>query len=120
MKVSDIMISPVVVTQPGVKISSLKKMLSRKQINAIPVIGESESISGIISTSNIISCQDEDTSVDKLMTDFVHVVMPTNRVKDAARIMAKHNVHHLIVMEDGKVVGMLSSMDIIKVYAESE
>ena len=52
------------------------------------------------------------------MSDFVHVLLPNNRVKDAAKIMVKHGVHHLVVMEDGKVMGMLSSMDVMKVYAE--
>ena len=121
MQVADIMISPVVFTQKKVTVASLKKMLSRKQINAVPVIDEeNESISGIISTSNIIACSDESITVGELMSDFVHVVMPTNRVKDAARTMVKHGVHHLVVMGEGKVVGMLSSMDIMKVYAEVE
>ncbi len=120
MKVADIMNSPVVFTQPKVKVSSLKKMLSRKHINAVPVIDEDESIKGIISTSNIISCQDESLPTESLMSECIHVVMPSNRVKDAARIMVKHGVHHLVVMEVGKVVGTLSSMDIIKVYAEMD
>ncbi|MFT6281955.1 MAG: CBS domain-containing protein [Salibacteraceae bacterium] len=52
------------------------------------------------------------------MTDRVHIVLKNNRVKDAARIMSKNDVHHLVVMEDGNVVGMLSAMDIVKVYRE--
>jgi CBS domain-containing protein len=45
--------------------------------------------------------------------------LKNNRVKDAAKTMVKHNIHHMIVMEDGKVIGMVSSMDIIKVYSET-
>ena len=52
------------------------------------------------------------------MSDRVHIVLRNNQVKDAAKVMVKHGVHHLVVMEDGKVIGMISSMDIIKVYAE--
>ncbi len=53
------------------------------------------------------------------MSDRVHIVLKNNRVQDAAGIMVKHNVHHLVVMEDGQVVGIVSSMDIMKVYAEN-
>ena len=52
------------------------------------------------------------------MSDRVHILLKNNRVKDAAGVMAKNDVHHLVVMEDGDVVGMLSSMDIVRVYAE--
>jgi signal-transduction protein with cAMP-binding, CBS, and nucleotidyltransferase domain len=33
-------------------------------------------------------------------------------------MMAKNDVHHLVVMEDGQVVGMLSALDVVRVYAE--
>ncbi len=118
MRVEEIMSTPVVFTQKTIKVSSLKDMLTRKGINAVPVIGEDESISGIITSSNIVSCHDGSTLVQDLMSDFVHVVMPNNRVKDAAKSMVKHGVHHLVVMQDGKVVGMLSSMDILKAYTD--
>jgi len=53
------------------------------------------------------------------MSDRVHNVLKNNRVQDAAAMMVKNNVHHLVVMEDGKVIGMISSMDIVKVFAEN-
>jgi CBS domain-containing protein len=38
-------------------------------------------------------------------------------VKDTAKTMAKHRVHHPVVMKDDKVIGTLSAIDIIKVFA---
>jgi len=57
--------------------------------------------------------------VGDIMSDRVHIVLKNNRLKDAAAVMTKHAVHHLVVMEDGDVVGMISSMDIVAIYAES-
>ena len=119
MKVEEVMNAPVVVTQKHIKVANLKSMLSRKGINAVPVMQDNGDICGIVSTSNLMACGDGNMLVDELMTEFVHVISPNNRVKDAAKVMAKHNVHHLVVMEDGKVIGMLSSMDLVKVLAES-
>lgn len=118
MRVEDIMNSPVVITQKTIKVSNLKGMLSRKEINAVPVIDTDGSISGIVSSSDIVNCHDDSMLLAEVMSSFIHVVAPNSRVKDAARTMIKHGVHHLVVMEDGKVIGMLSSMDIIKIYAE--
>ena len=96
MRVQEIMNTPVVFTQKTIKVSSLKDMLTRKGINAVPVIGEDESISGIVTSSNIVSCHDESMLVQDLMSEFVHVTTPNNRIKDAARSMIKHKVHHLV------------------------
>ena len=75
-------------------------------------------ISGIVSVSDVIKSQDGHSIVQDIMSDRVHIALKNNRVKDAAGMMAKNDVHHLVVMEEGKVVGMLSAMDIVRVYAE--
>lgn len=119
MRVEEVMISPVAVTKKNVSISNLKNRLARKGINAVPVLEEDGNIAGIVSTNDLMAIHNEALTVKDVMSDHVHIVVRNNRVKDAASIMVKHGVHHLVVMEDGKVIGMISSMDIIKVYAES-
>lgn len=119
MRVEEIMISPVAVTRKNVTISNLKNRLARKGINAIPVLEDDGNIAGIVSTNDLMAIHNETLTVKDVMSDHVHIVLRNNRVKDAASIMVKHGVHHLVVMEDGKVIGMISSMDIMKVYAES-
>ena len=52
------------------------------------------------------------------MTDRGDIVLKNNRLKDAARIMSKNDVHDLVVMEGGNIIGILSAMDIVKVYGE--
>lgn len=118
MRIEEIMTSPIVVTQPGVKIANLKDMFSRKKINAVPVLEEDGTISGIISSSDLVAVHNESLFVRDVMSRNVHIGLKNNRVKDAAKMMVKHGVHHLVIMDDGNVVGMLSSMDVIKVYAE--
>lgn len=118
MRIEEIMSTPTVVTQPGVKIANLKDMFTRKNINAVPVLEADGTISGIISSSDIVAVHNEALLVRDVMSKSVHIGLRNNRVKDAAKMMVKHGVHHLVIMDDGNVVGMLSSMDVIKVYAE--
>ena len=118
MRVEEIMITPVVFTQPTVKVKYLKDMFTRKNINAVPVMEDDGTISGIVSSSDLVACHDESMTVKEIMSRRVHIGVRHNRVKDAAKVMVKHGVHHLVIMDDGKVIGMLSSMDIIKVYSE--
>ena len=118
MRVEEIISVPVTITKRNNKVTYLKDLLSRKNINAVPVLEEDGTITGIVSSSDVAKCHDENELIQNIMSDRVHIVLKNNRVKDAAAIMVKNNVHHLVVMEEGNVVGMISSMDIIKVYAE--
>lgn len=118
MRVDEIMSTPVVFTQKPVKITYLKDMFARKKIHAVPVLDDNGTISGIVSSSDIIALHDESLIVENVLSPKVHICVINNRVKDAAKTMVKHGVHHLVVMDEGNVVGMISSMDIIKVYAE--
>ena len=113
MQVGEIMSTPVVATRKATKIKHTREQLSRKNINALPVLEEDGTIAGILSSSDVAKVHDDESTVESAMSRMVHIVLKNNRVQDAAQIMLKHAVHHLAVMEDGQVVGMISSMDVI-------
>ena len=46
------------------------------------------------------------------MTCSVHTIGASLTLADAARLMRKHKVHHLPVLDDGALVGMLSERDV--------
>ena len=119
MRIEEIMNTPVTITKRNTKVGYVKDLISRKNINALPILEEDGTITGIVSTNDIAKCHDENEIVQNIMSDRIHIVLKNNRVKDAAASMVKNNVHHLVVMEDGQVIGMISSMDIMKVYAEN-
>jgi predicted transcriptional regulator len=120
MNIEEIMSSPVVVTRETTKLKHTRELINRKSINAIPVLKEDGEIAGILSSSDLAKAHDENITVADIMTDKVHIVLKNNRVHDAAKTMLKHSVHHLVVMEDGNVVGMVSSLDIIRSLVSTE
>lgn len=117
MKVSDIMTSPVVVTQKDRTIGHVKEVLDRKHINAIPVLSMQGEIEGIISATDVFNETDNKKKVENIMTTRTYVVGISSGISDAAKMMLKHQVHHLVVMDDGQVVGIVSSMDFVAVVA---
>lgn len=116
MRVEEIMSSPVVITQRNVRVKHLKETFDRKKVNAMPVLEPDGTISGIVSVRDLILA-DEESLVQDIMTDRVHILLRNNRVSDAAKLMVGSGVHHLVVMEDGKVIGIVSSLDIVNQYA---
>jgi CBS domain-containing protein len=43
-------------------------------------------------------------------------VDPGVSVADVARLMVAHGIHHVVVTEDGRVKGIVSSLDFVKRY----
>jgi CBS domain-containing protein len=54
------------------------------------------------------------TRISAIMTPNVIVVQPEDTMDVVQDIFRKHNIHHLPVVEDGQVVGILSHSDYLK------
>jgi len=52
--------------------------------------------------------------VAEIMTKDVHTIGPNQTLKEAAEILNKHKANGLVVVEDGKVVGVVTKADIFK------
>jgi len=118
MNVSDIMISPVVVSQNNKSLKHVRDLIERKKINAIPVLSMEGEIEGIITASDIAQESDHTKTVSEVMTTKSYVISKNSGVQDAAKMMRKHDVHHLVVMDEGQVIGILSAMDFVKLVAK--
>ena len=47
-------------------------------------------------------------------------IPPTLTIKEAAKVMATYNQHRLYILDDKKVIGVISSFDVTKVYADED
>ena len=55
----------------------------------------------------------ETTKVEEIMTPNVVVVNPRTKARDCMAIMTEKNIRHLPVVDDGRVIGMVSIRDIV-------
>jgi acetoin utilization protein AcuB len=56
--------------------------------------------------------QEADMRVQDVMTTRVHTVSPDVTADDAWRMMRTHRIHHLVVTQTGRIVGILSGEDV--------
>ena len=125
IQVKDFMSSPVATTIGKKRISEAREKMKREGVHALPVIQYSKklpmnevTIKGIITTTDLIENNDDNLFVNDIMTSNIYVIHKNSSAQAAAKMMIKRKVHHLVVMDDGKVIGMLSAMDLVKVLAE--
>src|SRR6201999_7703 len=106
--------------QPGAKLSDAVKVLGGKRIGAILVLNMAGHIEGILSERDIVRVLAErgaavlDEPVSAVMTRKVISCKQTDTVSAIMEMMTLGKFRHLPVVEDGRVVGLISIGDIVK------
>jgi CBS domain-containing protein len=106
--------------QPGAKLSDAVKLLGEKKIGAVLVLNMAGNIEGILSERDIVRVLSErgasvlDEPVSAVMTRKVVSCRSSDTVAALMEMMTLGKFRHLPVVEDGKVVGLISIGDIVK------
>ena len=108
----------VVKVTPDQSVLDAIKILASENIGAAMVMS-GERLAGIMSerdyTRKVIlkGRAAETTRVEEIMTPNVIVVNPRTKTRDCMAIMTEKSIRHLPVVDDGRVVGMVSIRDIV-------
>ncbi|RTH26101.1 CBS domain-containing protein [Thermus scotoductus] len=100
------------------RLEALRK-LAEHDIGALLVM-EGERLLGIFSERDyarklvLLGRFSKDTRVEEVMTREVITVTPETTLQEAMRLMTEHRVRHLPVLEEGRVVGVVSIGDAVK------
>lgn len=120
MNAKDIMSTQVVTTDDRQKLAHIKDLFTRHKIGSVPVLRDNGELLGIITSADVSAIHNEDLLVRNIMTHRTKVCAMNARVIDLARTMVNEQIHHIVVMEDGAVKGMISSLDVIKGLIDSQ
>lgn len=101
------------------------KVMGEKNIGALPIIEEGE-LKGIFSERDyarkivLHNKSSHDTLVKDIMTPNVITVSPDDTIDQCMELMSNRRIRHLPVVNEGKVVGLLSISDLVKVIIERQ
>ncbi|OKO69841.1 inosine-5-monophosphate dehydrogenase [Bradyrhizobium sp. NAS80.1] len=105
--------------EPDVKLAAAIKLLGEKKIGAVLVMNQSR-LEGILSERDIVRVLGErgagvlEEPVSEVMTRKVVSCKETDTVAELMETMTTGKFRHLPVMENNKVVGLISIGDIVK------
>ncbi|HNX10081.1 MAG TPA: CBS domain-containing protein [Methanothrix sp.] len=114
--VKDIMVRDAAyVTIPGNRDDVLKTLQDRK-VSGVPVIKKGEVV-GMITRTDLLTNREEDQTA-LLMTRDPVVISPEKSIVEAARLLIKHDIRRLPVVEGKKLVGIITVADIVRMAAD--
>ena len=118
--------SAVVSITPDTSVFDALKVMNEKNIGAVLVM-EDEELVGIFSERDyarkviLAGRSSKTTEVKELMTCKVYCIDPSRTIQDVMELMNEHRFRHVPVMESEKVIGVLSSGDVMRgVVAEQK
>lgn len=144
LKARDVMHAPVLTLRPEQSLQEAAQALAAGQISGAPVVSQGGELIGVLSQTDVLRQAkhtefDElmehgfyfgmpsmghrlpsganhlrDIRVDQAMSPYVVTVSPDDKVSTLASVMRERKYHRLVVTDERKVVGIVTSLDLLK------
>lgn len=118
----NLMSTPVKSVSLGTPLSDIIILLAEERISGVPVTDEDGRVLGMISEVDIMSALLKGlplrSPVDDVMTSPVHTVDEFDLTDEVMELFRKHRIHHLPVVREEKLLGMITPTDVIRFLAQ--
>ena len=124
MIVKDVMTSPVVTIEETAAANKVAELMLDNKVGCVIVVDKMGNAIGIVTERDLVgrvlakNLAPSSTKAKDFMTSPLATVEPDANVTDAARMMSKKDIRRLGVLYKGKLVGIVSSKDILGVMPE--
>jgi len=134
LKVKNIMQTEVHTLGRNDKLSVADELMQNKDIRHVPVLNEDGKISAVISQrdlyrgallkamgygSHMIDKLFDNYLIKEAMSNELHTTTPETPVQEAAAMILKQNIGCLPVLDDQKLVGVITKSDFLKIIANN-
>jgi len=118
--VEEIMSTPPITITPNASASEVAKIMTEKKIGCLIVV-ESKRVVGIVTRRDLVEkvlAKEKDpvkTKVREIMSTPVIYVKPRTPILEVAKIMSRHDIRHIPVINNRGLVGVITDKDILSV-----
>lgn len=133
MRVREWMSASPITVPPSLSVPEARELMQRRLIRHLPVV-EGERLIGIVTDWDIrlslppsmgpltvweINTRLARLTVGEVMTREVLTIAPDRPLEEAARVMLEHRIGALPVVEQGRLLGILTETDLLRAFVRS-
>ena len=147
IRVRDVMTTSVISIGPETPVREVAGVLSERRISGVPVVDETGTLLGVVSEADfLVEAQGGEpkhrsaiarlfghggdpratgdrhyaSTAQQLMTSPVITISPDALIPDAAAVMTRKKINRLPVVQDGKLVGIVTRADLVRTYVRTD
>ena len=113
VQISDLMSFPVITVPDDIPMKKVAEILRQKGCTGLPVVRNNKPV-GMISRRDFRKIRKEsqlNSPVKAFMSTKIMVIEPGKSPMQAARLMVKHDIGRLPVVENGQIIGIITRSD---------
>jgi len=110
MKVEDLMRAPYYVDK-NIGLKEVAKIMSSKNIGSL-IFMPSRKIEGILTERDLLKNYEKNSKLKDVMSENVIVISPGSDINEAMRLMKENSIKKLPVVDNEKLVGIITLTDI--------
>jgi IMP dehydrogenase len=95
-------------------VGDAQMIVKKNKIGGIPIIDASNNLMGIVTNRDLRFQKDQSMKLDDIMTKKLVTAKLGISLDDAEKILKKHKIEKLPIVEEGKLVGLITYKDILK------
>jgi CBS domain-containing protein len=130
MRARDVMTSPVITLRPGAPVRAAAALLCSHGFTAAPVVDAGGALVGIASEADLVrgrivpdgweAAPEPDPAVEAVMTSAPAAMRPEDDLADVVALMLDAGLRSVPIVDDGKLVGIVTRRDVLRVVARRE
>ena len=115
--VGRLMSAPVETVTADMTMREAARTMREKEIGSVAVVDEDDTLLAILTSTDFVAAvADErsmaETPVSEFMTEDVITTDANEPIRDIADVMTEHGFHHLPVVEEDQLIGMITTSDL--------
>jgi len=115
LKVRDVMTTKIITVKENQSRQQAARLLSQHRISGLPVVNDENVLVGVVTEYDVIS--KEGKTVGDIMTRNVISVGEDTDLEEVRRILVHERIKRLLVLDQGKLIGIVSRADLVKEVA---
>lgn len=115
--VKDYLTADLVTIAPEDSVSRARDLMLGLGFHGLPVV-EDDNVVGIVTSADLVEEWPQGEPVATIMSRSVRLVDSDAPVAVAAELMRNESIHHLVVMDQNGIAGILTSFDLLAALVE--
>lgn len=123
VKISTLMTTQLVTVTIHTPVAVALGLLTKHNIHHLPVLDPEQKLVGMLSHADFLKLPDRGAglhTVREIMSTHLAKLEPTDTIRTAANLFALNKFHALPVVEEERLVGILTTLDLIRLIDEEQ